>query len=36
MQLLVHLYAGERQENFCISQWRCFAIGEILDNKGRE
>jgi len=36
MQLLVHLYADERQENFCTSQWRCFAIGEILDNKGRE
>src|SRR5467141_1218516 len=29
-------YADERQENFCISQRRYFAIGEILDNKGHE
>jgi len=36
MQMLVHLYADERQENFRISQRRYFAIGEILDNKGRE
>jgi len=36
MQFLVHLYADERQENFCISNGDISAIGEILDNKGRE
>jgi hypothetical protein len=36
MQLPIHLYADERQENFITSSWRYLAIGEILDNKGRE